>query len=77
MTTTYTTAITNIIKALPQWMKASIEINGTPDGWVPVYSLGLTTSEIRWAFVCDVVELDGLNLRFKEEDISIINNLLK
>jgi len=77
MTTAYTNATTNIVNALPKWVQSSLEINGTPDGWVPVYSLGLTTAEIRWAFVCNVVELDGLNLRFKEEDATTINNLLK
>jgi len=82
MTTTTTTTATatttiNIISALPKWVQWSLTINGTPDGWVPCYCLGLTTDEISTAFNCNIIDIDGLNLRFIEENVITIYNWLQ
>ena len=34
------------VKALSTWVQTSLELNGTPDGWVPISALGLSNLDI-------------------------------
>lgn len=34
------------VKALSTWVQTSLELNGTPDGWVPISALGLSDEDI-------------------------------
>ena len=83
-TTTTTTATLNIIKALPRWVQSSLEINGTPDGWVPAYRLDLFADEIFTAYEAniidikdDTVRLIDSEIRFVEENVITIYNWLQ
>jgi len=81
MTTTTTTTALNIISALPLWMKASNDINGTLDGWVPVHCLKLSTNELSQAYhfgIIDwVIDTDNkVEVKFLQEDVTTIYNWL-
>jgi len=34
------------VKALSIWVQTSLELNGTPDGWVPISALGLSDEDV-------------------------------
>lgn len=75
MTTTTTTL--NIIKALPRWVFWSLDINGNPDGWVPVDCLELTAEEIDIAYEANIIDVDDDEARFLEENVITIYNWLQ
>jgi len=79
MTTTTTTATTtlNIIKALPCWVQWSLELNGNPDGWVPLHCLELTAEEIDTAYEANIIDVDDDEVRFLEENVITIYNWLQ
>jgi len=91
MTTTTTTATLNIIKALPRWVQASLEINGTPDGWVPAFRLDLFANEIFTAYEANIIDIKDdtarltlrhqlhldSEVRFIEENVITIYNWLQ
>ena len=82
MTTTATATI-NIISALPKWVKASLELNGIPDGWVPANCLGLTIEDQTVAYYANIIDTKhGLHstiseIRFVEENVITIYNWLQ
>ena len=77
MTTTTATATLNIIKALPRWVQSSLEINGTPDGWVPLDLLNLSADEIYLASEANIIDIDDTVVRFVEENAITIYNWLQ
>lgn len=77
MTTTTATATLNIIKALPRWVQSSLEINGTPDGWVPLDLLNLSADEIHIAYEANIIDIDDTVVRFVEENAITIYNWLQ
>jgi len=77
MTTTTATATLNIIKALPRWVQSSLEINGTPDGWVPLDLLNLSADEIYIASEANIIDIDDTVVRFVEENAITIYNWLQ
>jgi len=81
MTTTTTTATAtttiNIISALPKWVQWSVELNGNPDGWVPLYCLELTAEEIDTAYDANIIDVDDDEVRFLEENVVTIYNWLQ
>ena len=77
MTTTTATATLNIIKALPRWVQSSLEINGTPDGWVPLDHLNLSADEIYIASEANIIDIDDTVVRFVEENAITIYNWLQ
>ena len=87
--TTTATATINIISALPKWVQSSLEINGTPDGWVPCHCLGLTIDDLTVAYEANIIDicptyfkdianrLIDSNIRFVEENVITIYNWLQ
>ena len=76
-TTTTTTATLNIIKALPRWVQSSLEINGTPDGWVPLDLLGMTEEEVHASYEANIIDIQDDTARFVEENVITIYNWLQ
>ena len=77
MTTTTATTTLNIIKALPRWVQSSLEVNGTPDGWVPLDLLNLSADEIYVASEANIIDIDDTVVRFVEENAITIYNWLQ
>lgn len=75
--TTLTTTTLNIIKALPRWVQSSLEVNGTPDGWVPLDLLNLSADEIHIAYEANIIDIDDTVVRFVEENAITIYNWLQ
>ena len=75
--TTLTTTTLNIIKALPRWVQSSLEVNGTPDGWVPLDLLNLSADEIYIASEANIIDIDDTVVRFVEENAITIYNWLQ
>lgn len=55
-------------QVLAQWVQVSLELNGTPDGWVPITSLDLTPEEIEQGLVY-ILEVENDQVQFIETDI--------
>lgn len=62
----------NIISALPRYIKASIEINGTTDGFVPIHHLDLTLCDLMVAFAADVVRINDLSASLVDTQIVFV-----
>ena len=54
-------------QVLAQWVQVSLELNGTPDGWVPITSLDLTPEELEKGLVY-ILEVEGDRVQFIETD---------
>ena len=55
-------------QVLAQWVQVSLELNSTPDGWVPITSLDLTSEELEQGLIY-ILEVENDQVQFIETDI--------